>query len=55
MKKGDKLFYAFIDVGNPIKLKNIIDLHQSNLDKKIKCPQLIVIDSTRKESASNAK
>ena len=51
----DKLFYAFVDVGNPGRLKTIKDLHQSNLDNGIKCPKLIIIDSTEKKSASIAQ
>lgn len=51
----DKLFYTFIDTGNPGRLKNIMELHQNNLNNEVKCPQLIIIDSTKKESASTVK
>lgn len=51
----DKLFYAFIDIGNPGRLKSIKELHQSNLKTGVKCPKLIIIDSTEKESASIIK
>ncbi|MBC8596477.1 hypothetical protein [Qingrenia yutianensis] len=51
----DKLFYTFIDTGNPGRLKNIMELHQNNLNNEVKCPKLIIIDSTKKESASTVK
>lgn len=51
----DKLFYAFIDTGNPGRLRSIKELHKRNLDNGVKCPKLIIIDSTEKESASIIK
>lgn len=51
-EQTEKMVYVFVDVGNPIRLKKIVDLHERNLDEGKIVPDLIVIDSTEKESAS---
>ncbi len=50
----DKLIYVLVDLGNPGKVKKIKDLHRQNIEQGRKVPELIIIDSTQKESASRA-
>ena len=46
------LFYVFVDIGNPRRLKTITDCHKKNQEAGVSCPELIVVDATPKESAS---
>ena len=48
----DNLFYVFVDIGNPRRLKAITEEHERNKAAGIKCPELITIDATVRESAS---
>ena len=50
----DKLVYVLVDLGNPVKVKNLKNLHQQNIEQDKKVPELIMIDSTKKKSASRA-
>lgn len=51
-EQTEKMIYVFVDIGNPGRLKNIMNLHERKMDEDEKVPDLIVIDSTSKESAS---
>ena len=44
--------YVFIDVGNPIRLKTIRELHQRNIISGKPCPELVIIDARPKKAAS---
>ena len=44
--------YVMLDLGNPGKVKKLLDKHEDRLDKGEDCPDLIIIDSTEKDSAS---
>ncbi|MCD7785558.1 MAG: hypothetical protein LUH18_08320 [Oscillospiraceae bacterium] len=48
----DSMFYMFVDVGHPKRLKSIQEAYQKDLDSGTRCPTLITIDSTPKNSAS---
>lgn len=50
----DKLIYVLIDLGNPGKIKKVQDLHDKRYNEGQNPPDLIIIDSTPKESASRA-
>lgn len=50
----DKLVYVLVDVGNPLKVKKLKELHEQNIRQGKKVLELIIIDSTSKESASRA-
>ena len=50
----DKLVYVLVDIGNPLKVKKLKELHEQNIGQGKKVPELIIIDSTPKESASRA-
>lgn len=53
-EQTDKLIYVLIDLGNPGKIKKIQDLHDKRYNDGQNPPDLIIIDSTAKESASRA-
>lgn len=44
--------YAFVDIGNPRRLKTIKEKHQAGLDQGENPPALVIIDSTQKAAAS---
>lgn len=48
----DNLFYLFIDVDNSGKTEKLQELHRENMRLGKKCPELIIIDATKKKSAS---
>lgn len=50
----DKLVYVLVDVGNPLKVKKLKELHEQNIRQGKKVLELIIIDSTSKEYASRA-
>lgn len=50
----DKLVYVLVDLGNPVKVKNLKNLHEQNIEQGKKVPELVIIDSTKKDSASRA-
>ena len=51
-EQTDNLIYVFIDLGNPIKVKRVQDLHDKLYNDGKNPPDLIVIDSKEKQSAS---
>lgn len=53
-EQTDKLIYVLIDLGNPGKIKKVQDLHDKRYNEGQNPPDLIIIDSTAKESASRA-
>ena len=50
----ENLFYVFVDVGNPERLRTIVETHNENKKAGIKCPELIIIDATTRKSASKS-
>lgn len=50
----DKLVYVLVDIGNPLKVKKLKELQKENIGQGKKVPELIIIDSTPKVSASRA-
>ncbi len=48
----DKLIYVYIDLGSPIRLRKLMELYNKCKENSEKTPNLIVIDSTEKKSAS---
>ena len=44
--------YVMLDLGNPGRVKKLLDKHEERLDMGEDCPELIIIDSTEKDSAS---
>ena len=46
------LIYVFVDVGNPGRLETLKNLHRKNLLEGKKCPELVIIDARKKNSAS---
>ena len=51
-EETQKLIYVFIDVGNPVRKKTILTLHDKNLSEGRRCPELIMIDATKKSAGS---
>lgn len=51
-EKTQSFIYVFIDVGNPGRLKTIQEKHSENVALGKKVPELIIIDSLPKDSAS---
>ena len=51
-EQTDRLIYGLVDLGNPGKVKKIRELHDRKVDEGLRPPHLIVIDATKKESAS---
>ena len=51
-EKTQSFIYVFIDVGNPGRLKTIQEKHSKNVALGKKVPELIIIDSLPKDSAS---
>lgn len=50
----DKMIYVLVDLGNPLKVRKVQDVHDRKVDEDIRVPELVVIDATKKESASKA-
>lgn len=53
-EQTENLIYVLIDLGNPIKVKRVQDLHDKLYNDGKNPPDLIVIDSKKKQSASRA-
>ena len=53
-EQTDNLIYVLIDLGNPIKVKRVQDLYDKLYNDGKNPPDLIVIDSKEKQSASRA-
>ena len=53
-EQTDSMIYVLVDLGNPGKVKKVQDLHDRKYDEEGNPPGLIVIDATKKESASRA-
>ena len=50
----ENMFYVFVDVGNPKRLSSIKAAHEHDKNAGIKCPELIIINATVRESASKS-
>lgn len=50
----DKMIYVLVDLGNPLKIRKVQDVHDRKVDEDIRVPELVIIDATKKESASKA-
>ena len=46
------MIYVLVDLGHPVKVKKVQDLHDRKYDEGANPPDLILIDATAKESAS---
>lgn len=44
--------YVFVDVGNPIRLKTINEIHRRNVASGKPCPELVIVDAKPKKAAS---
>ena len=53
-EQTDKFIYVLLDLGNPIKIQKVKELHDKTYNAGKRTPSLIVIDTTKKRSASNA-
>ena len=53
-EQTDKLVYVLVDLGHPRKVQKVCDLRDRKVDEGVNVPELIVIDSTPKVSASRA-
>ena len=51
-EQTDNMIYVLVDVGNPVKVKKLLDRYNRDIDEGKKVPEVIMIDSTSKESAS---
>ncbi len=51
-EQTDNMVYVLVDVGNPVKVKKLLDRYNRDIDEGRKVPEVIMIDSTSKESAS---
>ena len=51
-EQTDNMVYVLVDVGNPVKVKKLLDRYNRDIDEGKKVPEVIMIDSTSKESAS---
>lgn len=49
---SENLIYVYIDLGHPQKLKKLLLFHEQMLHNKARCPELVIIDATKKKSAS---
>lgn len=50
----ENLFYVFVDVGNPGRLRTIVTEHDKNRKSRIKCPELIIINANPQKPASKS-
>lgn len=48
----DKMVYVFINLGNPGRLKTLVDAHEQNVKTQKKVPELFIVDATSKAAAS---
>lgn len=53
-EQTDNLIYVMVDLGHPGKVQKICDFRDRKVDEGTKVPELIIIDSKPKESASRA-
>ena len=53
-EQTDNLVYVLVDLGHPEKVQKVCDLRDRKVDEDIKVPKLVIIDATKKESASRA-
>ena len=53
-ERTDQMIYVLIDLGHPLKIKKILELHDKRYNGGEDVPTLIVIDSTEKKSARRA-
>lgn len=51
-EQTDNMIYVLVDVGNPVKVKKLLDRYNRDVDEGKKVPEVMMIDSTSKESAS---
>lgn len=51
-EQTDNMIYVLVDVGNPVKVKKLLERYNRDIDEGKKVPEVIMIDSTSKESAS---
>lgn len=50
----DKMIYVFIDLGNPGRLKRLMNVHDVNIKNDKKVPELLLIDATAKAAAKRS-
>lgn len=50
----DNMIYVIVDVGNPVRVKKVVEYHDRKADEGCKLPELVMIDATSKVSASKA-
>ncbi len=50
----DNLVYVYMDLGNPVKTNKLLKLYESKIESGERTPDLVVIDSTERKSASKA-
>lgn len=48
----NQMIYVLLDLGNPIRVKNLKKLHSQNIANGINVPEVIIINGTEKASAS---
>lgn len=51
-EQTEKMIYVFIDLGNPVRRKNIINRNREDKEKGENCPRLVVIDARVRSAAS---
>lgn len=51
----ENMLYVLVDIGNPIKVKKLKELHEKNINEKKRVPEVIIIDAMRQDSASNIR
>ena len=51
-EQTDNLVYVLVDLGHPRKVQKVCDLRDRKVDEGVNVPELIIIDSTPKVSAS---
>ncbi len=51
-EQATSMIYVLVDLGHPVKVKKVQDLHDRKYDEGANPPDLILIDATAKESAS---
>lgn len=52
---AENMLYVLVDIGNPIKVKKLKELHEKNINEKKRVPEVIIIDAMRQDSASNIR
>ncbi len=48
----EKTIFVFIDLGNSIKRTHLIELHERDIKNGYKYPELVIIDASKRQSAS---